>query len=94
MVPFLLGFKFNVATLVPIIFGLLALIAKKALFLSKAALVITSALGLGSLLFGGGYNHRFPHQPPVTHSGIHHHGILQHHGGLLHYSNRYLMQLD
>lgn len=54
LVPFLLGFKFNIATLVPILFGILALLAKKAVVISKLALVISSALGLGSLLFGAG----------------------------------------
>lgn len=51
LVPLLLGFKFNMATLIPVIFGLIALIAKKALVLSKIALVISSAFSLSSLLF-------------------------------------------
>nr|XP_023020862.1 uncharacterized protein LOC111509367 [Leptinotarsa decemlineata] len=52
LLPFLLGFKFNVASLIPILFGILALIAKKALIISKIALIVTSALALGSLLLG------------------------------------------
>lgn len=47
-----MGFKFNIATLVPILFGIIAILAKKALVVSKLALVISSAAGLGSLLFG------------------------------------------
>ncbi|XP_044271479.1 uncharacterized protein LOC123015670 [Tribolium madens] len=61
LVPFLLGFKFNVATLIPILFGLLALLAKKAIILSKIALVISSAYGLGTLLLGNNGN-RVPNQ--------------------------------
>lgn len=85
-----MGFKFNVATLIPIIFGLLALIAKKALVLSKIAMVVTSALGLGSLLLGGsGFNSRPPYLG-ATHGGLlnhqQHHGLLQHGAGL--YYNR------
>ncbi|KAL3268025.1 hypothetical protein HHI36_007158 [Cryptolaemus montrouzieri] len=57
LVPILLGFKFNVVTIIPIIFGILALIAKKAVLLSKLALIISSAFGLGTLLLG---NSRFP----------------------------------
>ncbi|XP_066145936.1 uncharacterized protein Osi10a [Euwallacea fornicatus] len=57
LVPLLLGFKFNVATLVPIIFGILVLMAKKILYISKIALVVSAAIALGSLLFkGGGYS--------------------------------------
>lgn len=61
LVPFLLGFKFNIATLIPIIFGLLALIAKKAVILSKIALIASSAFGLGSLLLGNNYYGHKPH---------------------------------
>lgn len=65
------------ATLVPILFGLLALLAKKALIISKAALVVSSSLALGSILFGSGsgphgghhHNHHFGHHG----SGGHHH---------------------
>ncbi|XP_044755176.1 uncharacterized protein LOC123314122 [Coccinella septempunctata] len=52
LVPLLLGFKFKVITLIPIIFGVLALIAKKALVLSKISLIISTALALGTLLLG------------------------------------------
>lgn len=48
----MLGIKFKVATLIPLVFGLLALLAKKALVLSKVALVLSSSVALGSLLFG------------------------------------------
>lgn len=60
LVPFLLGFKFNFATIVPIMFGILALIAKKAVFISKIALVVSSAMALGTLLLGN--SNRFSQQ--------------------------------
>lgn len=83
LVPFLLGIKFNIATIIPLIFGILALIAKKAVFLSKIALIATSAFGMGSLLLGGGAGAAtggFGSRPPnyLTHAGLHHHH--QHHG--------------
>lgn len=77
----LLGLKFKVATLIPIIFGVIAIIAKKALFLSKLALVVSSSLALGSFMFGyggnyGGYGGYYG--GPGGHFPPHH----QHHGGL------------
>ncbi|XP_044727546.1 uncharacterized protein LOC123291247 [Chrysoperla carnea] len=101
LVPFLLGFKFNTATLVPILFGILALLAKKAVIISKLALVISSALGLGSLLFGaggggpagfGGYGQ----QPPFGfggHNGVHYSDRFSAHplnvGGSGHFHHHY-----
>ncbi|CAG9860650.1 unnamed protein product [Phyllotreta striolata] len=77
LLPMLLGFKFNVISLVPILFGVLALIAKKAVVLSKLALVVSSAFALGSLLFG--YSQNYPSQ----HYGNGHYGQYGHigHGG-------------
>ncbi|ERL86312.1 hypothetical protein D910_03720 [Dendroctonus ponderosae] len=54
LVPLLLGLKFNVATIVPLIFGLVVLMAKKIAFISKVALIASTAFGLGSLLFKAG----------------------------------------
>lgn len=51
LLPFLLGFKFNVATLIPIIFGALAIMAKKFFFICKLGLILSSAIGLASILF-------------------------------------------
>lgn len=80
------------ATLIPLIFGLLALISKKALFLSKIALIVTSALGMGSLLLGGGAGGFGTRPGYLTHGGLQHHhqyqlGLFQHGSGL-HYNNR------
>lgn len=59
VLPFLLGLKFNLATLLPIILGAIILISKKAAFLSKLALFISGFFGVGGLVgglggFGGG----------------------------------------
>nr|CAI5869980.1 unnamed protein product [Callosobruchus analis] len=53
LVPCLLGLKFNVSSLIPIIFGVLALLAKKAVVIGKLALILTSGIGLASVFFGG-----------------------------------------
>ncbi|XP_059610893.1 uncharacterized protein LOC132257866 [Phlebotomus argentipes] len=54
ILPFLLGLKFNLAVLLPIILGVLILIGKKAVFLSKLALLLTGVFGAGGVasLFG------------------------------------------
>lgn len=57
MVPFLLGLKFNMISIMPIIFGILAILAKKALLISKLALVASSAWALGILLFNNNQNY-------------------------------------
>ncbi|XP_030768094.1 uncharacterized protein LOC115891693 [Sitophilus oryzae] len=84
LVPLLLGFKFNIGTLLPIIFGTLVLIAKKAVLLSKIALIVSSALGLGSLLFnygnsyGGGTSEQYYHNGAQYHPttfGSHYKGV-------------------
>lgn len=72
----LLGFKFNVSTLIPVVFGILALLAKKAIIVSKIALVISSALGLGTLLLGNqqhapGYAQHYPGHFGQHHAGAH-----------------------
>ncbi|XP_053672253.1 uncharacterized protein LOC128722601 [Anopheles nili] len=65
VVPFLLGLKFNLATLLPLVFGGLILLSKKALILGKIALFLSGLFGYGSFLapslpyggfggFGGG----------------------------------------
>lgn len=81
IVPFLLGLKFNLVTIVPLIFAAIILLCKKAAFLGKFALFITGLLGFGSLFslnglaggFGGlggglgGYGHK-----PILSDGIIH----------------------
>lgn len=62
ILPFLLGLKFNLATLLPIILGVIILISKKAALLSKLALFISGLFGVGAggllglgALGGGGF---------------------------------------
>uniref|UniRef100_A0A903Z0F2 Protein osiris 10 n=1 Tax=Anopheles minimus TaxID=112268 RepID=A0A903Z0F2_9DIPT len=59
IVPFLLGLKFNLATLLPLVFGGLILLSKKALILGKIALFLSGLFGYGSFLtpslYGGGF---------------------------------------
>jgi hypothetical protein len=70
VLPFLLGLKFNIATLLPLILGAIILISKKAAILSKLALFISSFFGLGGLAslggglgggYGGGYDGHAQH---------------------------------
>ncbi|PNF33297.1 hypothetical protein B7P43_G07757 [Cryptotermes secundus] len=59
LLPLLLGFKLKLITLVPLLIGILVIVSKKALFLSKIAVFVTAVLGLNSLLF--------LQQPSATH---------------------------
>lgn len=54
LLPLLLGFKFNIATLLPLFFGAIALIISKAALLSKLAFVVSSAYALSNAVFGYG----------------------------------------
>lgn len=63
VLPFLLGLKFNLMTILPLIFAGILLLLKKAVFLGKFALFITGLLGFGNLFsFGqfGGINSFYP----------------------------------
>ncbi|XP_062703019.1 uncharacterized protein LOC109411182 [Aedes albopictus] len=61
VVPFLLGLKFNLATLLPLIFGGLILLSKKALILGKIALFVSGLFGYGSIFTPGiGYGLGYP----------------------------------
>lgn len=56
VVPFLLGIKFNLMTILPLLFAGIILLLKKAVFLSKFAVFITGLLGFGNLLSLGQFN--------------------------------------
>lgn len=70
VVPFLLGIKFNLMTILPLLFAGIILLLKKALYLGKFAMFITGLLGVENLFsfgqFGqfGGVNSFF-NQPPI-----------------------------
>lgn len=75
LVPFLLGFKFNLASLIPLLFGFLLLLTKKAMLLTKIALIISGLLGWNTLFssasgpYPGGGFHGFHTQGPDTSTG-------------------------
>lgn len=48
--PFLLGLKFNLIALVPLIFAIICLLLKKSLFFAKLAIYISSVLGVGGAI--------------------------------------------
>ncbi|XP_036234273.2 uncharacterized protein Osi10a [Bactrocera oleae] len=50
LLPFLLGFKFNLVALVPLVFAGICLLLKKSLFLAKFAIYLSSFLGVGGAL--------------------------------------------
>ncbi|KAL0860892.1 hypothetical protein ABMA27_009429 [Loxostege sticticalis] len=56
LVPFLLGFKFQLSTLLPLLLGLLLIASKKAFLLAKLALLAVTVFSGGSSLghYGGG----------------------------------------
>lgn len=82
LLPFLLGLKFNLVALVPLLFAGICLLLKKSLFLVKLAIYVSSFLGLGGIMgslgglggggfgFGGsnfGFGGGFPGHRPVGH---------------------------
>lgn len=86
VLPFLLGLKFNLATLLPLILGAIILISKKAALLSKLALFITSLFGLGGIAsfgalggegFGGGSGHGYGYYKPPYYQDHGHGGIYK-----------------
>lgn len=80
VLPFLLGLKFNLATLLPLILGAIILISKKAALLSKLALFISGLFGLGGIaslgglagegFVGGGHGYGY-YKPPYYHDSSH-----------------------
>lgn len=61
LIPLILG-----GTLVPLALGALALLAGKALIVSKLALVLAGIIGLKKLLSGGGQHHEAGHEVVVS----------------------------
>ncbi|XP_062124099.1 uncharacterized protein LOC133837379 [Drosophila sulfurigaster albostrigata] len=64
MIPLLLG-----GTIVPIAYGALAMLAGKALIVSKLALVLASIIGIKKLLSGGGGGKESSHEVVVSSGG-------------------------
>lgn len=74
LLPFLLGFKFNLASLIPLMFGFLLIVTKKALLLTKVALFLSGLLGWNTLFSSAappyaanGFNgfHAYGHETPA-----------------------------
>ncbi|GBP17597.1 hypothetical protein EVAR_12304_1 [Eumeta japonica] len=91
LVPFLLGFKFQLSTLLPLILGLLLVASKKAFLLAKVALIAVTLFGGGSSSSSyGSYSDlgsptlsSYTSFEPSHYHGSHHH---HHQGG---YYNRH-----
>lgn len=64
LLPFLLGFKFNLISLIPLVFGILLFVTKKALVLTKIALMLTGLLGWNSIFSGP------TGSPPINFNGF------------------------
>lgn len=67
LLPFLLGFKFNLSLVLPILIGLLIIVGKKIVFISKLVLLLSGVFGWGvpfaSHGLGYGQNHHYGHKP-------------------------------
>lgn len=59
LVPFLLGLKLNLSSFLPIIFGVLIILAKKSMLLLKIAFIASSVFGQGGYPPGGVYGTNF-----------------------------------
>lgn len=55
ILPLLLGLKFKVVTVAPFVFAILIILIKKALVISKAALLLSSTLGYNEHQYHPGY---------------------------------------
>lgn len=64
MIPLLLG-----GTMVPLAYGALAMLAGKALIVSKLALVLASIIGIKKLIAGGGGGQHGSHEVVVSSAG-------------------------
>ncbi|CAG4970433.1 unnamed protein product [Colias eurytheme] len=90
LVPFLLGIKFNISTLLPILLGLLLLASKKAFLLAKVALLAVTLFSGGG--YGGNYGNYFgglnsfagPTISSYTHENVGHYQPAHGSGGYFH----------
>lgn len=84
LLPFLLGLKFHIATLVPLVIAAFIFLAKKAAFVGKIALFLSGLLGSAGLFSPGFIN-------PIGHGSYGGYGYRpsnhHHHGGHHDYSD-------
>lgn len=81
LLPFLLGFKFNLSLVLPILIGLLLIVGKKIVFISKLVLLLSGVFGWGVPFtgqggLGYGQNHNYAHRP-IFHDGFYRGGGFQ-----------------
>ncbi|CAH0401543.1 unnamed protein product [Chilo suppressalis] len=83
LVPFLLGFKFQLSTLLPLVLGLLLLASKKAFVLAKLALLAVTVFSGGSSLGSYGSSYGGFSGPSLSsytsYDSPHHHDHHDHH---------------
>ncbi|KAL4708577.1 hypothetical protein ACJJTC_014185 [Scirpophaga incertulas] len=95
LVPFLLGFKFQMSTLLPLLLGLVLIASKKAFLLSKLALLAVTVFSSGS--GWGSYNYGNPSNPHLSSFASYevpthyhdHHGISGYYHRRPHHSEYY-----
>ncbi|XP_011880699.1 PREDICTED: uncharacterized protein LOC105569118 [Vollenhovia emeryi] len=86
LLPLLLGFKFNLASLIPLMFGFLLIVTKKALILTKMALFLIGLLGWNTFFSGA------PAAPPYAanaFNGFHAYGHETPAGVYTHYEHNF-----
>lgn len=77
ILPFLLGFKFNLSLILPLLIGLLIIAAKKIVFISKLVLILSGIFGWGGPLVNSlGYGNTY-HQNGYGHKPIYHEGYYK-----------------
>ncbi|XP_057340895.1 uncharacterized protein LOC130677969 [Microplitis mediator] len=84
VLPFLLGLKFSLSSLIPLVFGILLVVTKKALLLTKIALIISGLLGWNAFVNSpniGGLSHGVSSGFPYNYNNL---NGFQHHYGYDH----------
>ncbi|XP_034949798.1 uncharacterized protein Osi10a [Chelonus insularis] len=80
VLPFLLGLKFSLSSLIPLVFGVLLVITKKALFLTKIALLLSGLLGWNAFISSPNYGGIPQGIPPGFSHGFNDYGFNHHYG--------------
>lgn len=73
LLPFLLGFKFNLSLVLPLLIGLLIIVGKKIVFISKLVLLLSGIFGWGVPFSGGlgyGQNQHYGANRPIFQDGF------------------------
>lgn len=76
LLPFLLGFKFNLSLVLPLLIGLLLIVGKKIVFISKLVLLLSGVFGWGvpfassGLGYGQQNHHQYGLHKPLFQDGF------------------------